>query len=170
MEKYEFRIPVLVIPQILLQESHLLIAQAIKLAVVEHCKVRLLVIEAVVALLSGFLFVDSPGWLRPDVVVTGGEVEGIMPVALPGWAKFGPFGPCGGVVPPLNGVAHVDHEIRMQQIHFAPHAAIDFGLRAPGAVADNGEPKIVLRLIDGTNPNDAREERDDGRRCNPGAV
>jgi hypothetical protein len=66
------------------------------------------------------------------------------------------------VVPALNGVADIDHEIGVKQVDLAPDAAVDLGLGAAGSVAQDGEPEIVFGFLDGAQAENGQQAQHQG--------
>src|SRR5258708_2888470 len=114
MKKHELGIAVLVRSQIASKECHLFFAQVLGLAIIENCKMRALVIEAVRRGTSGLLFEDLARCGRPNVVVARGEILRTL-VLVPDGMQCAPLSFPRGIIAALYCIAHVDDEARRER-------------------------------------------------------
>src|SRR5438067_13541535 len=99
------------------------------------------VIEAVVRRMTGMLLKQPLRSGRPDVVVARREIERHVPPGGEVLFHLPPFSLRRDVVQALDGVSDSDHKRRIGTGGLAPYLFVDSGLRFPGSVTNNDEPK-----------------------------
>src|SRR5260370_13788623 len=131
VEQDELRIAVFVLLEIALQKLHLLIAQVLGLAVIEHREVSVLEIKAIERGMPGLFLVNLARNGRPHIVISRGK-ELREFIAIPNGPQRAPLGFGSSVVAALNRVAHADHETGVQLTDIAPHSFINLWLGIAG--------------------------------------
>src|SRR5579864_9113528 len=129
--------------QVLFEKRQFIGRKILRAAVVQNREMRLLVAEAVVRRVTGILPEQPLRLLRPDVVISRSEIEGITPIRRqnPLYGLPLPFSGC--VAQALNGVPDRNHERRIIGRRFPPSLLEDTSLRLARAVAKDHEPKCV---------------------------
>ena len=120
---------------------------------VEDRKVRVLTVETVIGFAVLLFLVKLPREIRPNVVIAGRKVKRIVTVARPDRTQLAPLLLGGGILPALNGIADIDHELRVHQVDFSPDTSVDLRLGAACAVTQNSEAEIIPRFFDGADGN-----------------
>ena len=98
------------------------------------------------------------------------KVQRVMAIALPDGTQILPLPFGQPILSALDRVTDVDDEIGVHQVDFAPDASENLRLRATGAVADDGEAEIVLRLGQRAQTDHAGEQQHNGAAHQPSFI
>ena len=117
--------------------------EVIAAAVVENGKVSLPVIEAIVRRMAGILSEQLFRERRPDVVVSGGEIDGIPAERLQNPLRFLPLLLCTSVVRPLDCIAHTEHKRWILGGSFVQDLLVNAGDGFSRTVSENHESEGI---------------------------
>jgi len=125
--------------QVLLQEGHLSRFDVPRPAIVQNRHVHIAAREAVIRIVSGFAAEDRSRLIGVDIVIAGRHEERKRSSRAPQRLDGRPLLDGRNRRAPLDGVARVQNEIRVQHPEFLHHSLVHPGSRAARAIPDDGE-------------------------------